>query len=147
MPCFDKDGDGIDTCSGDCDDNDANVFPGQQAFFVVPRANSSFDYDCDGEDELRWTDLNYLISATYNQQGHAVACDFHAGWTGGCPVGFTPKADCIWGNYTPFGYEQGIPKCGILGYWGTLWALGVHMPTGLNICKEWPPQNQKQGCR
>lgn len=32
----------------DCDDNDPDVHPGQTRFFTVPRADGSFDYDCDG---------------------------------------------------------------------------------------------------
>jgi len=35
----------------DCDDNSANVKPGQTAYFTTPRANGSFDYDCSGSVE------------------------------------------------------------------------------------------------
>ena len=31
----------------DCDDNNANAFPGQTAYFSTPRANGSYDYNCD----------------------------------------------------------------------------------------------------
>ncbi len=33
----------------DCDDNNNRVKPGQTAYFTQPRANNSFDYDCDGK--------------------------------------------------------------------------------------------------
>ena len=35
----------------DCDDNNVNAHPGQTAFFGTPRANGTFDYNCDGTDE------------------------------------------------------------------------------------------------
>lgn len=60
--CADTDGDGFDGqtpgCPGgsDCDDDDANAFPGQTGFFDVARANGSFDYDCDGSEDLLHTD-------------------------------------------------------------------------------------------
>lgn len=37
------------TVLADCDDDDANVFPGQTKYFTTPRKNGGgFDYDCDG---------------------------------------------------------------------------------------------------
>lgn len=58
----DGDGDGfgstpLDACSmpsgyvsmgGDCDDGDADAFPGQTAFFSSSRSSGGFDYDCSG---------------------------------------------------------------------------------------------------
>lgn len=35
----------------DCDDNNVNAHPGQTAYFGTPRANGTFDYNCDGTDE------------------------------------------------------------------------------------------------
>ncbi len=39
---------------GDCDDNNASAHPGQTAFFASPRSDGTYDYNCDGKDELRW---------------------------------------------------------------------------------------------
>ncbi len=39
------------TNNSDCDDNNANAFVGQTAYFSTPRANGSYDYDCDGKEE------------------------------------------------------------------------------------------------
>lgn len=47
-------GDGWVTKSGDCNDNDKNVFPGQTAFFTMPYQKdgvSSYDYDCSAKEE------------------------------------------------------------------------------------------------
>jgi hypothetical protein len=40
---FDQDGDGVRTVEGDCDDRDANVYPG------APDGCDALDQDCDGE--------------------------------------------------------------------------------------------------
>jgi len=40
---LDTDGDGVTTCSGDCDDNDASVYPG-----APENWNDGLDNDCDG---------------------------------------------------------------------------------------------------
>jgi hypothetical protein len=69
---FDSDSDGfgdpvatIQACSpppsyvlqpGDCNDSNANVFPGQTLYFTVP-ADGNFDYDCNGQEELEFTDV------------------------------------------------------------------------------------------
>ena len=39
----------------DCDDENARVFPGQTLWFAVDRGDGSFDYNCSGRDEGRWT--------------------------------------------------------------------------------------------
>jgi hypothetical protein len=54
-PC-DLDGDnhaakGPPCCGDDCDDDDSNVFWGQDAYFAVPSKHRGYDYDCDGEEE------------------------------------------------------------------------------------------------
>ena len=35
----------------DCCDTDASAFPGQTAYFGMPRACGGYDYDCNGTDE------------------------------------------------------------------------------------------------
>ncbi|MGH7268885.1 MAG: hypothetical protein ACREJ3_00515 [Polyangiaceae bacterium] len=35
----------------DCDDANANAYPGQTAYFSTPRSNGSYDYNCDGSEE------------------------------------------------------------------------------------------------
>jgi hypothetical protein len=41
----------------DCDDANAEVYPGQPAAFAVHRGDGSFDYDCDGRNELETEQL------------------------------------------------------------------------------------------
>jgi len=54
----DVDGDGslaTGTCGGtDCDDNNADVHPGQVAFFTKATMSGSFDYDCNGQSEPQY---------------------------------------------------------------------------------------------
>lgn len=38
----------------DCYDDSKDAHPGQSGWFTVHRGDSSFDYDCSGEEDLRW---------------------------------------------------------------------------------------------
>jgi hypothetical protein len=42
-------------CADDCDDGNADVFPGQTAWFDAPKDVAGFDYDCNGRLDKRWT--------------------------------------------------------------------------------------------
>jgi len=56
----DKDGDGVldPQCGGDdCCDTDPLVHPGQTSYFSKASACGSFDYDCNGSEEKRWTSV------------------------------------------------------------------------------------------
>jgi hypothetical protein len=44
--------------SGDCMDTNAQVHPGQTAYFPAHRGDGSFDYNCDGQDDLNPNDPN-----------------------------------------------------------------------------------------
>ncbi|MEJ2683418.1 MAG: MopE-related protein [Candidatus Sulfobium sp.] len=48
--------DGYTINGDDCNDNNAQVFPGQTAYFTVP-ADGNFDYDCNRQEELELTDV------------------------------------------------------------------------------------------
>lgn len=54
-PSCDADADGHDAigaCGGDdCDDESADAHPGQGAFFPAARADGSYDWNCDGDEE------------------------------------------------------------------------------------------------
>ena len=57
--CCDCDGDGVqgDRCGGpDCDDDDEDVFPGQEKYFTDPSSRWGFDYDCDGDAEPKYAE-------------------------------------------------------------------------------------------
>jgi hypothetical protein len=58
---IDEDGDGfasatLGACGLDCDDSDDRVFPGQTEYFVEPRADGGWDYDCSGGNDLLFPD-------------------------------------------------------------------------------------------
>jgi hypothetical protein len=78
-------------CGGDdCDDTDADVFPGQIEYFEARRAQGDYDYDCSGGAE--------------REQLAPVEC---SGVTvGPCPV-------------TEMGFLATLPACGETGAWGT----------------------------
>ncbi len=43
-------------CGGDdCSDAESSVYPGQDGWFTAPRADGSFDYDCNGAEEMEHT--------------------------------------------------------------------------------------------
>jgi hypothetical protein len=48
---------GFTTNGTDCDDEDPDAFPGQTKDFDTPRANGSFDFDCDGKSEVGDIDM------------------------------------------------------------------------------------------
>ncbi|MEO0325706.1 MAG: putative metal-binding motif-containing protein [Myxococcota bacterium] len=67
----------------DCADGEAEVFPGQTSYFpasYTTPGGPSFDYDCDGEEELRWPDAPRCI----NDPEDPVMCILlSAGWAAG----------------------------------------------------------------
>ena len=76
-PCADVDGDGYgakgtdlrdcksSTTKEDCNDGQNDVYPGQKTFFsvAIPGTSGSFDYDCDGKDELENASLEACAKA------------------------------------------------------------------------------------
>ncbi len=70
---------------GDCDDADADVHPGQTAYFLTPsKGEKSFDYDCDGHVSKRWPSK---IKCSQSCSGE--------GWVGAAPA--CGKKD-LWGK-------------------------------------------------
>jgi hypothetical protein len=91
-PCdCDRDGVRAATCSGgtDCDDADANVFPGQMDWFERARSGGSFDYNCSTRVEREFE--------------AAVSC-----------MGLLSAVLC---NQTAQGFYA-PPPCGQMGAWG-----------------------------
>ncbi len=94
----DCDGDGVqaETCGGgDCDDDDPNVFAGQDTYFPTPSLRRQFDYDCNGTSDPdpaldRRVDCTLgLVNCDEAQQGYfanAPACGVAAPW-GRCKRG------------------------------------------------------------
>ncbi len=115
--CEDLDSDGHSTCAGDCDDADANVYPGQLAFFVTPRMNNSYDYDCDG-----LLTLQYPVHGKHNNDHPA--CTHVDGWTGGK-----------------------VPDCGEQDWWMKGFLPEPGGPNGPHCSEVPPDEKKTQGCR
>ena len=86
-----------DACGGDdCDDADADVHPGQTAYFTQPREGGSFDYDCN------WT---------IDKEHPLVACSGAVCGANQGKVGF--ESDVVCGVEAQLGACDGIP-CGFV---------------------------------
>lgn len=97
----DKDGDGFTVKEGDCNDDDANVFPGQTKFFNKPyktATGTSFDYDCSGVAEKEAEMTGACLGAA-SPEGEFCVCS--PGWT-----------------------SDAIPECGDEGEWSTTTTCG-----------------------
>ena len=153
----DLDGDGVSEADGDCDDTDPNVFPGQTAFFVNPTAAGSYDFDCDGGEELEFTDLStgYLhvgCTQTWAMGVNPGATTYYtdsagAGWC--APAGWpplTPTEAC-----TQLVSDFTVPACGVIQARATEVPLSP-APAWATEC--WPfavplanVSDERQGCR
>jgi cysteine-rich repeat protein len=67
----------------DCNDGDPAANPNQLGWFYKP-SGSSFDYNCDRDETLRWTVGKVSVDATCLSFG-GVGCTGPAGWVGGIP--------------------------------------------------------------
>ena len=70
---------------GDCDDANVQVHPGQYEFFTEPYGVGSYDYNCDGNVELRYPDLHgcTLLDCVVGEGWSTSAvpvCGDRAGW-------------------------------------------------------------------
>ncbi|MDX2089141.1 MAG: putative metal-binding motif-containing protein [Kofleriaceae bacterium] len=78
---------GYDTTStGDCDDANGDVYPGQTAYFAVPRSDGSYDYDCDGDERLLHAELASCVEAFSPGWLSAVAACGEEGVWGGAAI-------------------------------------------------------------
>lgn len=86
----------------DCYDQNYYARPGQTGFFVPDRGDGSFDYDCDGQEQLR-------ASATHDEVCICsdFGCSIDEGWIGPVP---TCAATGTWGR-APGGFScTAIPE-------------------------------------
>jgi hypothetical protein len=74
---------GYVTSSDDCCDSDNRAYPGQTEPFTtaVTCVGATFDFNCDGTDELAW-DLVYQGECCYYVSGAAA---WQSGWVGSIP--------------------------------------------------------------
>jgi hypothetical protein len=70
------------TRTGDCDDANSSAFPGQTQFFGSARANGSYDYNCNTQNERQ-----YVNRTSCNGNPGAFQCDDNGeGWEGTVPA-------------------------------------------------------------
>ena len=105
----DEDGDGFSPPE-DCCDLDVRAFPGQLMYFTTPINNlNSFDFDCNGSDDLEFPDLHECSTAT------GVCDERPVGWGGKVPeCGEIGDWVVVCGDGTPPCYprtEQKIQAC------------------------------------
>lgn len=151
----DADGDGfgdenaepVEACNGvpagyvtnadDCYDGNANARPGQTAWFAVHRGDGSFDYDCDGDQEKRYTVMGSCPELNPdcpppNQWPSGFECDYlgttepgRRGWFRDCLSYFQ-----LHGFWQCAGYEDVQPApCGATAAWKHYDATCVGSPT------------------
>ena len=95
----------------DCDDNNANAFPGQTQWFTSPRANGTYDYNCNGSEERRWTQISTCYFSNFS-------CSGNPGWdSGGIPH---CGSSAVWSDQCSFDWATLVVGCGapcLLVYW------------------------------
>jgi hypothetical protein len=107
--------------TGDCDDADANAFPGQTAYFDVPRTGGSFDYNCDGSQTKQYgTVSGNCDKCGQNVAGNCTTCLLNVAY-----AGYNCVANCG-GPGATVGYKTGTaPNCGIAATLYTCSATGT----------------------
>jgi hypothetical protein len=80
----------LTSTNSDCDDSDADVYPGQTGYFTSQSNGGLWDYNCDGSAEERWDDV----------------------WTGICVSSTTSPPTC---SSPPPGWKNSVPSCGQTG--------------------------------
>jgi hypothetical protein len=86
------------TVAGDCCDSDGTVHPGQTAFFGVKNACQTFDYDCNGVEQLAYPSQG-TCQTNLNSNGSCYLCSLGtAGWNSlaipSCGVAGTLMTTC-----------------------------------------------------
>ncbi len=102
-------GDYTGAYGSDCDDQDANVHPGQSNWFSTSSVNGSFDYDCNGVEEQQYPNtviydcdcLGVCVACSVSQHGYSgsvPACGASGSWVTDCWVGDFPWTSCDLGS-------------------------------------------------
>lgn len=63
----------------DCYDSNANVYPGQTSYFATDRGDGSFDYDCNGANDVQWGQTTSCVCDKWG-------CSSGTGWDGSVPA-------------------------------------------------------------
>ena len=79
--------------AGDCDDSDADAYPGQARWFTTPRRGGGFDYDCSGGEEQRYPEGSCTCGAAMSCEGSMGYLD-ESGAGSGCGAEALRLDDC-----------------------------------------------------
>ena len=95
------------TKSGDCYDSNNKAKPGQVSYYPTSRGDGSYDYNCDGAQEKKWTKkagncafFNDLCSGEAGYES-VPACGKDGTWVSGCyysSSGWPWEWGCYWGS-------------------------------------------------
>jgi hypothetical protein len=80
------------TNATDCDDADADAFPGQTAFFPTPRASGGYDYNCDAVETKQYPGITGFTCQACSVQTGGI-CQTCLGGVALSP-GYNCKASC-----------------------------------------------------
>lgn len=97
--------------STDCDDANADAHPGQTGWFTAPRANGSYDYNCDGQQTQQYAKL-LASESCHSCPSGGVACP-------ACTIAHNSGYACT-GSACQATVWQGFSTSVACGYPGTL---------------------------
>ena len=92
-------GNGYSDKTGDCVDSDFLVYPKQESWFSSPNSAGNYDYNCDGEESLRFVDVGSCRTGCGDankgwDRADAPACGVSARWLDDCD--FKPfRGGCV----------------------------------------------------
>lgn len=87
----------------DCYDDNVRAFPGATGWFEVDRGDGSYDWDCDGQQQQRWTPVYVCgngcwTGSTDGWVGSAPACGVEGAWGTDCDGNGTSPNFCQAGD-------------------------------------------------
>ena len=88
------------TTNNDCWDGNADARPGQTKYFTAHRGDGSYDYNCDGQQSIRHTDVHACDSDWFGTD-----CDGTLGWSGSTAPNCGQSSRWVGDCETDFGWN------------------------------------------
>jgi hypothetical protein len=83
------------TTGSDCYDYNPDVFPGQSEYYIAPRGDGSYDYDCDGDEDVEFPDQWNGFTVFSGWDGSVPDCGYLNTWCNGSLI-FPVLAYACW---------------------------------------------------